>query len=94
MFDRIDKQGISDYFDKGVREGYRYLVIYNDSFEYDYYPLLYKEGKKLWEDAERLKGTWTSIEEVYDLSLNKEAQLNEFRARHFPPKPRKKRNSK
>jgi hypothetical protein len=94
MYDRIDRKGISVYFDKGVRENYKYLVIFNDSFEYDYFPELYKDAESVWEANESVKGTWTSIEEVYDLSMDKESQLNEFRARHFPPKPGTRRKSK
>jgi hypothetical protein len=89
MYDRIDGQGISDYFDKGVREGYKYLVIYSDSFSYDYFPVLFKDAEEFWEARDELLtgNTWESMEEVYDLSLNKEDQMNEFRAKNFPPRP-------
>jgi len=93
MFERIDKQGISDWFDKGVKEGYRYLVIYNDSWDYDYFPILYRNDTDLWEAIDKLNPrlTYVSMEEIYDLALDKEFQLSEQRANHRPPRPDKKK---
>jgi hypothetical protein len=90
MYDRITREGIEEWFDKGVREGFSYLVIFNDSFEYDYYPVLFRDGEELWKIYDHLgRDNWTSMEEVYDLSMDKEFQMSEDRARHFPPRPAK-----
>jgi len=93
MYDRISAKEIEEYFDRGVEEGQQFLVIYNDSFDYDYYPVFFKDAESFWETNEKYMNnigrSWTSIEEVYDLTLEKEFQLAETRARHFPPDPRK-----
>jgi hypothetical protein len=58
---------------------------------------LFKTAEEFWEVNEDLinkHDTWTTIEEVYDLSLNKQSQMAEFRARHYPPKPKKQKKKK
>jgi len=90
MYDRITPDGIREWFDRGVRDGYRFLVIYNDSFDYDYFPVLFRSAEDLYEAYDQLgSDNWVSMEEVYDLSMDKEFQMSEFRARHFPPRPSK-----
>jgi hypothetical protein len=93
MFERITPEEIEECFDRGVKDGQRYLVIYNDSFDYDYYPVFFKDAESFWDANEEYINNsskyWTSIEEVYDLSMDKEFQLSEDRARHFPPDTRK-----
>lgn len=78
---RID---ISLWFDDGKKDGYDYLIVAHDTFDHDNYPLYAHEA-----DFEKIYcGTigknMQACDEVYDLRMNKELQMNERRAFHYP----------
>lgn len=78
------KEQISKWFDNAKSEGWDFLFIVCDTFSYEDYPV----GVKIQEYETKYKEfhdrNMQKIMEVYDLSLNKESQINEHRAFHHP----------
>lgn len=62
-----------------------YMIVVCDSFEYEDYPI-YTSAQSFARYYQQANGrNMQKIMEVYDLSLDIEAQLNETRAFHYPP---------
>jgi hypothetical protein len=73
------------WFDRGIEEGARYLIVACDTFSYDDYPVFVKENENFYKKYDELDGkNMQKIMEVYDLKMDKETQLNEQRAHHQP----------
>jgi hypothetical protein len=70
---------LKEWFDRGVEEGARWMVVIMDTFDYDDYPVYFTKDKKK-ECLERIAQTrdgknMQRLLEVYDLSINKEEQF-------------------
>ena len=75
------------WFDLGIQEGKRYLIVVCDTFEYNDYPVYVAEGEDFYKKYDKLDGKYMQkIMEVYDLKMDRETQLKEWRAHHEPPR--------
>ena len=75
---------ISEWFDRGKVSGEGYMIVVCDTFDYDDYPVYASEETFEEKYASYRNASMQSIMEVYDLKLDKEMQLNEFRSFHYP----------
>lgn len=76
---------LSEWFDRGVKNGQRYMIVVCDTFDYDDYPVFctVEEFKKSYQDHN--DQNMQRIMEVYDLSMPKEEQLKPgTRVMNFP----------
>ena len=72
------KTEIAEWFDRGVAQGASHMVIVVDTYDYDNYPVFTKTV----EDARQrcsCPGEMQRVMEVYNLSMDKETQLNQHR---------------
>ena len=78
------KDDISGWFDRGVSEGAKFMLVICDTYDYDDYPMFFSNGKDC---AEKFKkpGNMQSVMECYDLTADKDAQMRERRAMRLPP---------
>lgn len=73
---------IAAWFDRGVEQGASHMLVVVDTFDYEDYPVFTKT-------VEEARGRYTQpgemqrVMEVYNLSMDKEKQLNEGRAFNF-----------
>lgn len=77
------RQDIEGWFDRGVANGARHMLVVCDTFDHDDYPVFTHS------DAECLKryeepGNMQRVMEVYDLRAEKAEQMNERRAMRLP----------
>lgn len=77
------RDDISNWFDRGVAQGARHLIVVCDTFDHDDYPVFTNT------DAECLKkykypGEMQRVMEVYDLRADKDAQMKAPRAMSIP----------
>jgi len=79
------KEEISDWFDYGLKSNKKYLLIVCDTFDYEDYPMYALSDEDCVEKYNSHDGlNMQKVMEVYDLSLDKQSQLNEYRAKHLP----------
>jgi len=77
------RQDIDGWFDRGVANGARHMLVVCDTFDHDDYPVFTHS------DAECLArykepGNMQRVMEVYDLRAEKAEQMNEHRAMRLP----------
>lgn len=84
MLEPVTREMISEWFDRGVQQGATHMLVISDSFSYEYYPSYVQKGQDPRKIEQEYSGeSMKSVEEVYDLSLPKNPQLDERRARHY-----------
>jgi hypothetical protein len=79
---------IADWFDKGVADKQRYMLVYCDTFDYGDYPVYAKSAEEFWRifhNSQYSMDNMQRLVEVYDLSMGREWQLDERHAWHLPP---------
>lgn len=78
-------QTISRWFDEGVRNKHaEFMIVVTDTFDWDDYPV-YTTAGKFSDNYHRHNGpNMQKVTEVYDLSKDKQAQLNQKRAFNYP----------
>lgn len=69
------------------RKGATYVIVVCDTFDHSDYPVRVGAVANFWDLHDSHSGSMQRVVEVYDLSLDLEAQLAEFRAYHCPPRP-------
>ena len=75
---------INRWFDNGVTYHRDFMIVMCDTYEYDNYPV-YCSADEFDEVYEKKKSKpMQSVQEVYDLSLSKDAQLAQARTRNLP----------
>lgn len=79
------KNDLSRWFDEGIKAGQKFMIVVCDEFDYKDYPVFtndedFKKQYQKYDGANMQR-----IMEVYDLTKNKDSQLNESRAFNFPP---------
>ena len=77
------RDDVKQWFDKGVADGQRFMLVYCDTYDYEDYPIYAKDAPEFW----KILGSDRSMQklmEVYDLTLNEDNQLDEPRANHYP----------
>lgn len=75
------KDQIRDWLDKGKENGARYMLVVYDSWDHEDYPVYVMPENNLPEVCNRIHGhNMERIMECYDLSMNLDKQLNQFRS--------------
>ena len=69
-------------FDNGVMKGATHMAVFMDIMDYEDYPVYYDAAKTPDIKAEVAKNN-ERLMEVYDLRLDREAQMAERRAFHY-----------
>lgn len=79
------KELLRSWFDKGIADKKKFMIVVCDTFDNEDYPIYVEDDKYFPESYERYNGkNMQRVMEVYDLSMDKELQINEHRAKHFP----------
>lgn len=78
------KKEINDWFDAGKEEGFTHMLIVCDTYDHEDYPVFVNKG----EDATVRARDYNNkdmqrVMECYNLTLDKETQLNEYRSHHY-----------
>ena len=77
------QQDIRDWLHEGKRKGATHVIVACDTFDHSDYPVYVMPGEDIAKRAAALDGpNMQRVMEVYDLSLDLEAQLREERAYH------------
>ena len=81
------KQDIKHWIEKGKKMGATHLIVACDTFDYENYPVFVLPEEDANEKYEAKMGiNMQTVDEVYDLQKDVDAQLSEHRAFHLPPK--------
>ena len=70
---------ISDWFDKGVVEGYKFMVIKRDIYNQDLHPSYCINKEKALLDSKYAADNEHKTEEIYDLSKDKTDQIIQYK---------------
>jgi hypothetical protein len=82
------KAELRTWFDAGVQQGARYMIVVCDSYDHEDYPVYASTDEEVWAKHAEYDGkNMQRIMEVYDLRMPRETQMAEFRAQHMPPQP-------
>jgi hypothetical protein len=82
--DSATRENIKHWLDQGVRSGATHVIVVCDTFAHDDFPLFVMPGENVRELAAQHDGpNMTKLMEVYSLSLDLDAQLDENRAIHY-----------
>lgn len=73
------KDDLSRWFDRGVSQNKTYMVIVCDTYDWEDYPIFY-DTKEEAENRVKNPGEMQKIMEVYNLTFDKETQMNMHRA--------------
>lgn len=76
---------IRTWVNRGIKTGATHVIIVCDHWDYDDFPVYVDKGESVQERVSYYNGNnMCSVMEVYDLSMDIEAQMNEPRAWHLP----------
>jgi hypothetical protein len=71
---------IRTWLNRGMDEEATHVIVVTDTFNYEDYPYFVKSGENIKEIIEQYeKSSLTRITEIYNMSMDIEAQLNEKR---------------
>lgn len=76
------KDDLRHWFKAAKASGFAYMVIMCDTFDWSDYPACYMSQAEA-QSRVNNPGPGYKVMEVYDLSMNMEAQLSEYRAWHL-----------
>ena len=74
---------IETWFDRGLSQNAKYMIVVCDSFDHEDYPV-YVSSDSACMKKYKNSGQMQRVMEVYDLSHNKEDQLNKTRCLSLP----------
>ena len=77
------KADLSGWFDHGVRDGAKWMVVVCDTFDHEDYPCYFLTAQEVQAKLAR-PGEMQRIMEVYDLTADKEEQMKERRCWRVP----------
>lgn len=78
------REDIRLWFDRAKNDGATHMIVVCDTYDWDDYPVLVYPGENVREAYDSHNGrNMQKVMEVYDLSMDREAQLNEYRAFHL-----------
>lgn len=77
-------QEISDWFDDGVTDEQVYMVVWVDEYDMSDYPTYYDDEESAQESIDN-PHSMQRVMEVYDLSLDRDTQLDQNRAMALRP---------
>ena len=78
---------IKSWLESGIADGSKYVLIYCDEFDYSDYPVYAENDDEFWRQYDNplhQSANMQRLMEVYDLSMDIEKQLDEYRAMHMP----------
>lgn len=79
------KSMISAWFDEGVRDERTHMIVVCDTFDHEDYPVYASSDADCLDKHDQHNGrNMQRVMEVYDLRMDKQRQLAEFRANHLP----------
>lgn len=79
------KEEISQWFDYGVAEKGTHMIVACDTYDWEDFPVIVREGENFWERYALYDGVnMHKVMEVYDLRADKAEQLAEHRCRRTP----------
>jgi hypothetical protein len=74
------KGDLRGWFDRGVQQGAKYMIVVCDTFDWDDYPVFVSPDEDIAAAKKRYDGTnMQKIMEVYDLTADREAQMSQRR---------------
>lgn len=77
---------IAQWYNQGVEDGARYMIIACDEFDHDNYPVYADTAKEVHDEYDRLMAApMSGIDEIYDLQGNKLKQFLAPRVWDLPP---------
>ena len=75
---------ISEWFDRGVKEGADFMIVVCDTFDWEDYPV-YGNEVEFYDKYDKYNGKdMQKVMEVYDLRKNKEYQMSQRRCFSMP----------
>ena len=82
------RQDISRWFEAGKARKCTHFIVVCDTFDHEDYPIYTTGPEETWKQYTEHQGiNMQRVMEVYDLSADKESQMNEHRAMRLPEKP-------
>lgn len=76
------KAELGHWFDEGVKQGASHMIIFVDTYDYENYAIFTQTLEEAQQKI-RTKDSMTQVSEVYNLSKDKTAQLNEPRVHNL-----------
>lgn len=74
---------IKDWLRRGIAEEATHVIIVHDTYSHENYPVFVLSSEDVFERASKYNGAnMQTIDEVYDLSMDVDDQLNEYRSFH------------
>ena len=84
----VTKAEIERWFEEGLEQGASYMIVVVDTFNWEDYPAFVKPTENIHDRIQYyLRSPMQKIMEVYDLTQDKQMQLNESRTMRFPAWP-------
>lgn len=78
------KNQIREWVDRGIETGATHVIIVYDSWDYEDFPVYVDKGQSVEKRMSYYDGNnMCSVMEVYNLSMDIDTQMNEFRAWHL-----------
>ena len=79
----VGKKRIREWLERGIQTGATHVIVVCDKWDYEDYPVYVEKTESVETRMKRYNhSNMQEIMEVYDLSMDIESQLNEFRAWH------------
>ncbi len=78
---------ISGWYDAGVKDNMAYMLVFCDTFDWSDFPVYAEDAAhalRILHDPTYGKGNMQELMECFDLSMDKDSQMNERRAMHLP----------
>jgi hypothetical protein len=78
------KAELREWFNEGVKMGATHMIVVCDTFDYEDYPVFVPPDLSVRDEVNNSDGNnMQRVMEVYDLSMDREAQIAEVRAFHY-----------
>ncbi len=88
------RKDIVDWLEEAKTKGATHLIVAVDTYDHDNYPVMVMPGESCRDRVETIcHSDMQGVDEVYDMSMDLQAQLREHRARHIPDDSRLKRSA-
>ena len=79
---------VKEWFNSGVKDKAAYMIVMVDTYDHGDYPVFVQPDDDIHAELNsRRMAPMQRIMEVYDLSMDRDQQLNEYRAFNYPPFP-------
>lgn len=79
---------VQEWFDSGVKKEAAYMIVMVDTYDHGDYPVFVHPEDDIHKELTRRRmAPMQRIVEVYDLSMDRDKQINEYRAFNYPPFP-------